>query len=157
MTGAPATVRGGRRPTAIRGARIADPTAGSASAELVVLAPLLVAFAVVLLLAGRLVETSQQVGDAARTAAESAVIAGTPADATALSALTAFADLASAHVRCHPYAVVTDTSHFAAGGLVAVNVSCGIPLGALGVPGVPQSAEVTSRSTAVIEPYREVG
>ena len=137
-------------------ATIARSDRGSASAELVLLAPLLVAFAAVLLLGGRLVVARQQLLDATRTAVEAAVIQPTGSLAQAAAA-TAFGQLASDHLACGPYSVTTATGDFRPGGVVSVDLRCGIALAALGIAGLPGSVTVQSAAAAIIEPYREVG
>jgi Flp pilus assembly protein TadG len=57
--------------------------AGSAAAEIVILTPLLVVLALLFVIGGRLASGLQDVGDAARTSVESAVIASTPSAAQA--------------------------------------------------------------------------
>lgn len=138
-------------------ATIARSDRGSASAELVLLAPLLVAFAAVLLLGGRLVVARQQLLDATRTAVEAAVIQPTSSLAQTSAAATAFEQLASDRLSCNPYSVTTATGDFRPGGVVSVDLRCGIALAALGIAGLPGSVTVQSAAAAIIEPYREVG
>ena len=78
---------GPRRSARGRAAR-AGPAAGrsevgSATAEIVILTPLLVLLALVFVVGGRLANALQEVADAARTSVESAVIASTASSAQA--------------------------------------------------------------------------
>src|SRR5271165_2168525 len=73
---------------------------GSAAAETVILAPLLVLFALVLLIGGRLANAAEEIRDAARTAVESAVIASTPSEAEAQAVASANFELSRDGIDC---------------------------------------------------------
>ena len=129
---------------------------GSASAELVVLTPLLIAFAAVLLLAARLVMAHQAVLDAARTGLEAAVVSSDSRSASANFASVALEDLAASHLVCQSNDLSSDVSNFRPGGIVSVQVACAVALASLGTPGLGGSAIVAASATGVIEPFRQL-
>jgi Flp pilus assembly protein TadG len=131
--------------------------AGSAAAEIVILTPLLVVLALLLVIGGRLASGLQDVGDAARTSVESAVIASTPSAAQAQAATTAGYEISHDGLQCTPYSVTTDVTDFIQGGAVSVQLRCGIELVTLGIPGLPGSVTLSDQATAGIELYREMG
>jgi hypothetical protein len=139
-------------------ARAADrPDTGSAAAELVVLTPLMIVFTLALLLGGRLGMAALQVGDATRTSIEAAVVEPTPDRAQIAAAVAAYSELRSDGLVCHPYAAAAGTASFRPGGLVTMQISCGVALETFGLPGLPGRAVLASSALAAIEPYREVG
>jgi hypothetical protein len=99
----------------------------------------------------------QDVGDAARTSVESAVIASTPSAAQAQAAATAGYEISHDGLQCTPYSVTTDVTDFIQGGAVSVQLRCGIELVTLGIPGLPGSVTLSDQATAGIELYREMG
>jgi Flp pilus assembly protein TadG len=123
----------------------------------VILTPLLVLLALVLVIAGRLVDAAQVVDDAARTAVESAVIASTPQEAQVQAAATARYEIRHDGLRCTEYSMVTQVADFTAGGSVSVRIRCRLALVTLGIPGLPSSVPLSSRASATIEFYRELG
>ena len=130
---------------------------GSASAEIVFLAPLLVAILGCAFLAGRLELARQSVDDAARTALQAAVAMPNGRAARAAAEDTARAVLGSSHGLCSSVTTVTDTAEFVAGGSVLVRVSCLVRLSHVGLLGVPGSIKLSAVAGGVVEPYREVG
>jgi len=137
--------------------RSTRPECGSAAAETVILAPLLVLFALVLLIGGRLATASEEIGDAARTAVESAVIASTASEAETQAAATARFEVSRDGIGCAPYRFVTNVTDFTAGGAVSVQIRCQLSLITLGMPGLPSSVLLSAGASAGIERYREVG
>jgi Flp pilus assembly protein TadG len=130
---------------------------GSAAAEVVILTPLLVLLALVLMIAGRLVDGAEVVDDAARTAVESAVIASTPQEAQVQAANTASYEIRRNGLQCSEYSMVTEVADFTAGGSVSVRIRCRIALVTFEIPGLPTSVSLSGRASAAIEFYREVG
>lgn len=118
---------------------------------------MLLAFCAVVLLAGRLVLASQQLDDAARTAVASAQVQATAPAAAQAAQVAATNEVSTDRLGCDPYVVATNTAWFRAGGLVAVQVTCGVELPSIGVPGLPRTVTVASSALAPIETYREVG
>ncbi len=106
--------------------------------------------------AGRLLLVRQGVADAARTAAESAVVMASPTEASAAASSNALGTLQANAARCTPATVAVDTSHFSPGGSLFVSVSCTEALGEIAFVSLPGSFELTARAGAIVEPYREL-
>jgi hypothetical protein len=53
--------------------------------------------------------------------------------------------------------VAVDAADFAPGGLVSVQIRCGVGLLTLGIPGIPGAVTLSGHASAGIELYREVG
>jgi len=87
--------------------------AGSVTAELVLLTPLLILFLLFVVALGRLAGARIEVDGAAAQAARAASIGRSPAGAVAAAEQTATAALASQHVTCAQLTVTTDTAAFA--------------------------------------------
>lgn len=129
---------------------------GSATAELVILTPLLILFLLFVVALGRLAGARIDVDGAAAQAARAASIARSPALATAVAQQTASTALSSQHVTCAHLAVSVDTADFTPGGSVAVTVSCGVDLADLTGLHLPGSDAVTSHFVAPLDRYRSV-
>jgi Flp pilus assembly protein TadG len=134
---------------------------GSLTVELVLLAPVLVLFALLATGLGRYQGARQEVVDAANAGAEAASLVPAPVQADAVARSTAEAALkAQAHMCPNPV-VTTDTSQFVGvtgrGGWVRVSVDCRVGLADLLVAGFPGSMDVTVTQTAPVDPYRVVG
>jgi hypothetical protein len=130
---------------------------GSAAAETVILAPLLILLAVLLLVGGRLATASEEIGDAARTAVESAVVAPTASAAETQAAATARFEVSRDGIACTPYTFETNVTDFTAGGFVSVQLRCRVELVTLGIPGLAGSVSLSDGASAAIETYRDVG
>lgn len=131
---------------------------GSASLEMVVLAPALLLVLAVLVLAGRLALAQQAVTAAAADAARTASIARTaPAAATAARA-AATASLTGQGLDCTGLDVVVDTAAFAAPlgtpTTVAADVACTLDLD-LAIPGLPGSRVISARMSSPLDTWRE--
>jgi Flp pilus assembly protein TadG len=137
------------------GARRCD--AGSAAAEIVILAPLLVLLALLFVTGGRLADGIQEIGDAARTSVDSAVIASTAPTAEAGAAATAGYEISHDGLHCTTYSLTADVVDFAPGGAVSVQIHCDLGLAMLGIPGFPDSVTLSGHASGGIEPYRELG
>ncbi len=133
------------------------PEVGSATAEIVILTPLLILLALLFAIGGRLANALQEVGDAARTSVESAVIASTASNAQAQAVAASDYELSNDGLKCSPYSVAVDAADFAPGGLVSVQIRCGVGLLTFGIPGIPGAVTLSGHATARIEIYREVG
>ena len=131
--------------------------AGSAAAEIVILTPVLVLLALLFVLGGRLANALQEVGDAARTSVESAVISSTASSAQAQALAASGYEISHDGLQCAPYSLTTDLTHFTPGGSVSVQLRCGVGLVTLGIPGLPGSVTLSGDAFAGIELYREMG
>lgn len=130
---------------------------GSASAELVICAPVLLLLAVVALVIGRLVLEQSQVVDIARSAAEAASIWPTAAQADEAAVLTASYELIHDGLRCIAPVVSVDTGDLVPGGEVRVDITCVVALASVSVPGLPGQVTLHESAVAPIEVYREIG
>ena len=129
---------------------------GSLTVELVVLAPVIVVFALATLAFGRFTQARQQVVEAAQAGAQAAAVASDAAHAQQDAQMAASTGiLASAHTCANPE-VDANVSHFTPGGYVVVHVTCHVQLSDLLVPGLPGTATVQASSTAPLDPYRSV-
>lgn len=131
---------------------------GSASLEMVVLAPFLLLVLAVLVLAGRLALAQQAVTAAAADAARTASIQRTaPAAATAARA-AATASLTGQGLDCTGLDVDVDTAAFAAPlgspATVAADVACTLDLD-LAIPGLPGSRVISARMSSPLDTWRE--
>ena len=128
---------------------------GSATVELVLVTPLLLALALFAVLAGRLTQARAEVDGAARDAARAASIARDPAAARAAAHASATATLAIRHLTCRALDVRVDTRAFRAGGQVAVRVACTVDLGDLSLLAVPGARTIETRFVAPLDTFRE--
>jgi Flp pilus assembly protein TadG len=155
------------RPPGARALQHAPTERGSATVELVLVTPLLLALTLFAVLAGRLTEARAEVDGAARDAARAASIARDPAAARAASIArdpaaaraaahaSATATLAERHLTCRALQVRTDTSAFRAGGHVAVQLACTVDLGDLSLLRVPGTRTIQTRFVAPLDTFRE--
>lgn len=127
---------------------------GSVTVELVLLTPLLILVLLFVVALGRLAGARLQVNTAAGQAARAASLARNPTTAAQTAQTTAAATLTGAHVSCAQLSVSVDNAKFAAGGWVAVTVSCSVRLGDLTGLRLPATETVTARSVAPLDRYR---
>ncbi len=114
------TIHPGARPMT----RIHRDQRGAVSTELAVLTPVLIGFMLLVVFAGRVAQAEGDVANAAHEAARAASLVATPQAALEAGTNTAAANIAEGAVACRNLDVSVDTSDFAAGGQVAVTVSC---------------------------------
>ena len=129
---------------------------GSATAELVILTPLLILFQLFVVALGRLAGARIEVNGAAAQAARAASIAFSPTQATSDAQQTATSALSSQHITCEHLAVSVDTSDFVPGGSVAVTVSCAVDLSTLTGLHLPVSETISNRFVEPIDAYRSI-
>src|SRR3954447_21158169 len=101
---------------------------GSATLELVLLTPALIALLLLVAAGGRIEQARGQLDGTAREAARAASVARTPADAQAGAATIANDRLGSVGITCSGLSITTDTSQFRAGGSVTTSVTCNVQL-----------------------------
>lgn len=118
--------------------------------EMVVLVPVLFAFVLLIVAGGRLVLRQGEIDSAARDAARAASVARSYGDASS-AAQRAVAATIEPGV-CDP--VSMSGSDFVAGGRVVVSIACRVPLGDIGLVGLPGSITVHGESTAPLDVYR---
>ncbi len=127
---------------------------GSATAELVLLTPLLILLLLLVVALGRLASARLQVDGAASQAARAASLARDPTTATTLATQTASQTLTGQHRTCAHLTVTVDTHAFHPGGSVAVTVSCAVNLADLSGLHLPAATTVTSRFVEPLDTYR---
>lgn len=126
---------------------------GSMAVELVILAPVMMAFIVLVVACGRYVSVRGDIEAASRDAARAASLERTQ-DA-AESAADGVAAAALEHPeRCRS---VELTGDFVAGGTITATVTCDVSYSGLGLIGLPGSKRLTASSSAPLDTYRRTG
>jgi Flp pilus assembly protein TadG len=127
---------------------------GTLALELAIMTPVLVAFMMLMVGVGRIVNAQSQVDSAARDAVRDASVARSEGEAQSRAAIAAQASLNN-HTWCQSGpSVQTDTSAWAPGGRVSVTVTCDADLGGLSLIGLPGSKQMTGRATAPLDTFR---
>lgn len=140
------------------GSRRLRGASGSATIELVLLTPLVLAVLFFVVIAGRLGTVSGEVAAASRDAARAASLAQTHPEAAHAARAVAAASLADRNVTCGRLTVVLgDPATFVAGGEVAVTVTCDVSLSDVVLPGVPVTRPVSATAVEVLDVHRGVG
>jgi hypothetical protein len=138
----------------------ADPSrdAGSATVELTIATPLLIAVLVlVAVVVHRGVDARLRLDDAAHQAARAASLTRTAPAAIAAAEQTAADALGQAGVVCQPVTVDTDTAQFAPGGTVTVTIGCTVSHADAVFLGVPGSRQLTATFTSPVDAWRARG
>ena len=126
---------------------------GSMAVELVILAPVIMAFIVLVVACGLYVGVRGDIEAASRDAARAASLERTRE--TAESAADRVAAAALEHPeRCRPVALNGD---FVAGGTITVTVTCDVSYSGLGLIGLPGSKRLSASSSAPLDTYRRTG
>ena len=128
--------------------------AGAMSTELAVITPVLIGFMLLVLFAGRVAQVEGDVAHAAHEAARAASLRGDVQAAVRAAEEMAGANIAERAVLCRRLDVAVDTSAFAAGGQVAVTVSCEASFADLALLAVPGSRVFAATAVEVIDTYR---
>lgn len=126
---------------------------GSATAELVLLTPLLVMILLFVVLCGRLTSAQLDVDAAASAAARAASLARTNPTARTAAEHTALDTLASRGVTCQD-ATITMTGTLTPGSAITIRVSCQVPLTDLTLLTVPGHRHVEAEATSPIDQWR---
>lgn len=134
---------------------------GTMALELALLTPLLVAFILVLVGLGRVVEAQSQVDGAARDAARAASLSRTRPGANSAASDAAAQTLSDPGKKkrwCQgaPNTIV-DFSQWRRGGQVSVTVNCKIDLSGLSLIGFHPTRTMTGTATAPIDTLRRLG
>ena len=132
---------------------------GSASLELAILAPVLLALLALVLMGGRFAMASNAITGVAGAAARDASLARTPAAARAAAVSGALATLADQNLHCQGApSVQVDTTGFAAApgtpASVTVDVTCVVIVNGLNVPGLPTTRTLHERAVSPLDSYR---
>jgi Flp pilus assembly protein TadG len=120
--------------------------------EVVILAPILIMFIMIVVAFGRYVVVRGDVEAASRDAVRAASFERDPGSAINAASQTAQATLTK--WTCTPTAM---GGQFQAGGVISVTLSCQVPYGDLGLIGLPGSITVTATSDAPLDLYRRTG
>lgn len=125
---------------------------GTMAVELVLLAPVLVCFLLLVVAGGRYVGVQGDVDAAARDAARAASLQSSRSDAYA-AAVHAVAAQLEGSSDCAPLDFGGD---FEAGGEVVIRLSCRVSYSGLGLIGLPGHVTITSESASPLDPYRRI-
>ncbi|WP_037606737.1 TadE/TadG family type IV pilus assembly protein [Streptacidiphilus rugosus] len=128
---------------------------GSASVEVVLVAPVMLLLLLCAVALGRLVNARLDVDSAAQQAARAASLLRLPGKAQQVADQTARTALAETGRACQGFDVTADTSHFTAGGSVTVTVACTTELSDLGIP-LPGSHVSRSTASVPVDSYEYV-
>ena len=126
---------------------------GSMAVEIVLLAPVMMAFMMLVVAGGRYVAVRGDIEAASRDAVRAASLERTEAAAAAIAVDTANAALQDVG-QCTNAAL---GGNFASGGTITVTLSCQVSYDGLGLIGLPGSKTVTITSSAPIDQFRRTG
>jgi Flp pilus assembly protein TadG len=122
--------------------------------ELALLAPALLAFAMLMVLAGRVVDARATVGEAAHAAARAASLERTPGEASSTATAIAAATLREQGMACADHTTAVDHGGLAAGGAVSVTVRCTVDFSDLFGVAFPGSRTVEGGATVAVDTFR---
>ncbi|MBV2366928.1 pilus assembly protein [Streptomonospora sp. NEAU-YY374] len=122
--------------------------------ELTVLTPMLLLFAMLMLLAGRVTGAAATADEVAHAAARAASLERTPAQADAAAAATAEAALSTHGLVCADYALTVDHGGLLPGAAVHAVLECHVGLGDLVGLDVPGTHTIEGESTVVVDTFR---
>ena len=127
---------------------------GSATAELVLLTPLLILFLLFIVGLGRLAHARALVGDATAQAARAATLHyQDPAQATQAAQQTATDALRSAGLACAAQTTRVDIGNDHPGGTITVTLACRVNLSAVTTAGFPGSETLAASFTSSVDKY----
>ncbi|MGL5857628.1 MAG: TadE/TadG family type IV pilus assembly protein [Angustibacter sp.] len=123
--------------------------------EMVLLAPVLFAFALLVVACGRYVDVRGELQATAREAARAASLERSSGAAQSAASRVAAAQV-PARVRCSDVVVEYRPGDPVAGriGLATARLSCRVSYAGLGLIGLPGGADLAASSSAPIDPYR---
>ena len=131
---------------------------GSATVEAVIGVPAFLPVTALLVLAARIATATQVVKAPASAAARAASIARTAASARTEATTAARHSLTNQDLACTSTSVTLDTNAFGApigtAGQVSATVTCALPLGDLGVPGLAGTKTITATMSSPLDTYR---
>ncbi|MET8983204.1 TadE/TadG family type IV pilus assembly protein [Streptomyces sp. NPDC004539] len=129
------------------------PDAGSATAELVLLAPVLLLTLWFLVYCGRITDTLLRIEAAAHQAARAATLEDTPSDAAARARTTAATALDDSGITCQNLNVTTRGA-LTNGSTLTVAVTCTVGLHDLALLQAPGTITLTADFAAPVDTYR---
>ncbi len=131
---------------------------GSATVELAIIAPALLALLGLVVIAGRITTAASAVDQAAAAGARAASLARSAAAAQSAAEAAVRSSLAGQGVTCRSLRSSVDVSGFAveigSAASTSVDVRCTVPLADMSVPGVPGQRIVSATRTSPIDRYR---
>lgn len=127
---------------------------GFGAIELVLATSVLITMALLMAGLGRVAQARQQVNVAARTAARSASLELTPADAKSAGVAAGDAMLDGSGVACSAHTVSIDVSQHRPGGFDTAKVTCVADLTGLGRAGFSSHRTLTATVVIPLEQYR---
>lgn len=133
------------------------PDRGSATVELALVAPVLIAFMLLVVYAGRVADADANVRRAASEAARAASLRQHPAAAIEAARDTAEANLLASGAPCITLATDVNASEFRAGGVVTVTVTCVASMRDVAFLGIPGTRTFRARAVETIDTYRGGG
>ena len=132
---------------------------GDGSVSLVIIAPVLVFFVALLLVAGRIAVAGNAVQSAAHAAARDASLSRDAGVAQGAAQTAAVRSLDQQGVRCASTQVAVDTSGLVAPlgqpGAVSATVTCVADLSSVGAPGLPGSKTLTATGVSPVDQFRQ--
>ncbi len=126
---------------------------GTMAVEIVLLAPVMMAFMMLVVAAGRYVSVRGDIEAASRDAVRAASLERSEGAAQSIAVDTALAALQDG-ADCQTAALSGD---FVAGGMITVSLTCEVSYDGLGLIGLPGSKTVTIESSAPIDRYKWTG
>ena len=137
------------------------PDRGSATLELAVIAPALLALLGLVIVAGRIVAAGSAVEQAASAGARAASLARDARSAERQAERISGDSLRDQGVTCAPFTSSVDTAGFAVDvgspASVTVVVACTVPLADVAVPGMPGSRVLSATMTSPLDSFRGRG
>lgn len=134
-------------------------SAGGESLEIVLVAPAVLAVLLLSVAAGRYVDGTGSVDQAAAAAARAASLTATASAAEQAATTQAAASLGQAGMSCTGLTVSVDTSGYTAprgqAATVSVTVACQVPWADLAIPGLPGQRTVTATAASPLDIQRE--
>ncbi|MFD3685693.1 TadE/TadG family type IV pilus assembly protein [Nocardiopsis sp. NPDC058631] len=127
---------------------------GSSSVELALLTPALLAFALLMVLAGRVADANSTADQVAHSAARAASLERSVGAAETAASNTAASSLAENGLACGDYSVTLDHGGLTPGGAVTAVVECRVGLSGLTGLGVPGAYTVSGSATVVVDTFR---
>ncbi|GLU47476.1 TadE family protein [Nocardiopsis ansamitocini] len=127
---------------------------GSAAVELTVITPLLLMFAFLMILGGRVTGAGSTADEVAHAAARAASIEREPGQAEAAANQVAADTLATHGLKCASYSLELDHGGLQPGGAVTAALTCNVSFSDISGLGLPGSSTVRGESTVVIDTYR---
>ena len=130
-----------------------SPDAGTMAVEMVLLAPVMVAFLLLVVAFGRYVAVRGEVEAVSRDAVRAASLERDESAAADAARQTALAGL-NGRWKCEQPQL---GGIFEAGGTIKVRLSCTVPYSGLGLLGLPGSVSMVVDSSAPLDVYRRIG